>query len=78
MIFFKTIVLAPPAMGRQKLDLFLAEQAAGYQVHSNTELEGCRKVKQEEFECGGAKSRFLPKIDDFCKTIVPDAPFGCV
>ena len=61
-------------MGRPKLDLFLIEQTADYQIHSNTELEGCRKVKQEEFECGGAKSRFLPKIDVFCKTILLAPP----
>ena len=44
-VFCKTILLAPPAMGRLKLDMFFVEEAAGCQIHSNTELEGCRKVK---------------------------------
>ena len=44
------------------------EEASGYQIHANTELEGCRKVESQELETGGAKSVFLPKIDLFGKT----------
>ena len=52
-------------MGRPKLELHRVEEASGYQIHANTEPEGCRKVKSEEFEIGGAKIGFLPKIDVF-------------
>ena len=66
----KTVVLAPLVMGRPKLELHRVEEASGYQIHANTEPEGCRKAKSEEFEIGGAKIVFLPKIDVFGKTVV--------
>ena len=69
-VFGKTVLLAPLVMGRPKLELHRVEEAAGYQIHANTEPEGCRKVKSEEFEIGGAKIVFLPKIDDFGKTVL--------
>ena len=69
-VFGKTVLLAPLVMGRSKLELHRVEEASGYQIHANTEPEGCRKVKSEEFEIGGAKIVFLPKIDVFGKTVL--------
>ena len=66
----KTVLLAPLVMGRPKLELHRVEEASGYQIHANTEPEGCRKVKSEEFEIGDAKIVFLPKIDVFGKTVL--------
>ena len=67
-VFGKTVLLAPLVMGRPKLELHRVEEASGYQIHANTEPEGCRNIKSEEFEIGDAKSVFLPKIDVFGKT----------
>ena len=61
-------------MGRPKLELFHVEEALGYQMHANTDLEGCRKVKSKEFEFVGTKLRFLPKLDVFCKIILLALP----
>ena len=66
----KGILQAPLVLGRPKLELDRVEEASGYQIHSNTELEGCRKVKSEVFENGGAKIVFLPKTDVFCKILL--------
>ena len=60
-VFGKTVLLAPLVMGRPKLELHRVEEASGYQIHANTEPEGCRKVISEEFEIGGAKSVFFAK-----------------
>ena len=57
-------------MERPRLELHHVEEPSGYQIHANTEPEGCRKVKSEEFEIGGAKIVFLPKIDVFAKTVL--------
>ena len=57
-------------MGRPKLELHHVEESSNYQIHFNTELEGCRKVKSEEFEIGGAKIVFLPTIDVFGKSVL--------
>ena len=57
-------------MWRPKLELHRVEEALGYQIHANTEPEGCRKVKSEEFEIGVQKSFFLPKVDVFDKTVL--------
>ena len=46
---------------RPKLELHRVEEASGYQIHANTEPEGCRKVKSEEFEIGRAKIVFFAK-----------------
>ena len=54
-----------------KLDLDHVEEASGYQIRLNTELEGCRKIKLEEFEFGVQISGFLPKNNVFCKIILP-------
>ena len=69
-VFGKAVLLAPLVMGRPKLELPRVEEASGYQIHANTEPEGCRKVKSEEFEIGGAKIVFLSKIDVFDKTVL--------
>ena len=69
-VFGKAVLLASLVMGRPKLELHRVEEASGYQIHANTEPEGCRKVKSEEFEIGGAKIVFLPKIDVFGKTVL--------
>ena len=69
-VFGKTVVLAPLIMERPKLKLYHVEEASGYQIHANTELEGCRNVKSEKFEIGGAKLVFfLPKIYVFGETV---------
>ena len=65
--FGKIVLLAPLVMGRPKLELHHVEEASGYQTYANTAPEGCRKVKSEEFEIGGAKFVFLPKIDVLVK-----------
>ena len=60
-VFGKAVLLAPLVMGRPKLELHRVEEASGHQIHANTEPEGCRKVKSEEFEIGGAKIGFFAK-----------------
>ena len=62
--------LKPPVVRPPKLKLDYIEEASGYQIHSNTELEEYRKVKSKEFEIGDAKFRFLQKTDIFCKIIL--------
>ena len=57
----KIFLLSPLIMGRPKLELHHVEEASGYQIHANTELEGCRNVKSEELEIGGAKIVFFVK-----------------
>ena len=69
-VFGKTVLLAPLVMGSPKLESCHVEEALGYQIHANMEPERCRKVKSEEFEIGGAKIGFLPKIDVFGKTVL--------
>ena len=54
----KIFLLSPLILGRPKLELHHVEEASGYQIHANTELEGCRNVNSEEFEIGGAKIVF--------------------
>ena len=68
MFFVESFCWHPQSLGSlPKVNLDHVEEALGDQIHSNTKLKGCRKVKSKEFEIGGAKFQFCQKLMFFVK-----------